>query len=57
MTSAVGARAQPSRTATGQLIPGQAAIRLLNGGHFLLESHLDAAVALIRPFLERTAAA
>jgi pimeloyl-ACP methyl ester carboxylesterase len=32
-------------------------IHLLDGGHFLLESHLDAAVALIRPFLERTAAA
>jgi hypothetical protein len=32
--------------------PG-AEIRLLDGGHFLLESHLDAA-GYIRPFLERT---
>jgi pimeloyl-ACP methyl ester carboxylesterase len=30
-----------------------AEIHLLDGGHFLLESHLDAIVALIRPFLER----
>ncbi|CAN5682314.1 hypothetical protein BH09ACT7_BH09ACT7_21400 [soil metagenome] len=28
-----------------------AEINLLDGGHFLLESRLDAAVALIRPFL------
>ncbi len=28
-----------------------AQIHLLDGGHFLLESHLDEAVALIRPFL------
>jgi pimeloyl-ACP methyl ester carboxylesterase len=33
-----------------------AEIRLLDGGHFLLESHLDAAVGYIRPFLERTLA-
>lgn len=26
----------------------------LDGGHFLLESKLDAAVGYIRPFLERT---
>jgi pimeloyl-ACP methyl ester carboxylesterase len=30
-----------------------AEIRLLDGGHFLLESHLDSAVAYIREFLER----
>jgi pimeloyl-ACP methyl ester carboxylesterase len=30
-------------------------IHLLNGAHFLLESHLDDVAALIRPFLERTA--
>ena len=30
-----------------------AEINLLDGGHFLLESRLDAVVALIRPFLER----
>jgi hypothetical protein len=30
-------------------------IHLLNGAHFLLESHLDDVTALIRPFLERTA--
>jgi pimeloyl-ACP methyl ester carboxylesterase len=29
-------------------------IHLLNGAHFLLESHLDDVTALIRPFLERT---
>jgi pimeloyl-ACP methyl ester carboxylesterase len=34
-----------------------AEIHLLNGAHFLLESHLDAVAALIRPFLERTAQA
>ena len=33
--------------------PG-AEICLLDGGHFLLESHLDAAAGLIRGFLERT---
>ena len=33
--------------------PG-AEICLLDGGHFLLESHLDAATGTIRPFLERT---
>jgi pimeloyl-ACP methyl ester carboxylesterase len=33
--------------------PG-AEIHLLDGGHFLLESHLDAAAGYIRPFLERT---
>jgi pimeloyl-ACP methyl ester carboxylesterase len=33
--------------------PG-AEIHLLDGGHFLLESHLDAAVGSIRSFLERT---
>jgi pimeloyl-ACP methyl ester carboxylesterase len=31
-----------------------AEICLLDGGHFLLESHLDAAVSVIRGFLERT---
>jgi pimeloyl-ACP methyl ester carboxylesterase len=31
-----------------------AEIHLLEGGHFLLESHLDAAAGYIRPFLERT---
>jgi pimeloyl-ACP methyl ester carboxylesterase len=31
-------------------------IHLLNGAHFLLESHLDAVAALIRPFLARTLA-
>jgi pimeloyl-ACP methyl ester carboxylesterase len=31
-----------------------AEIHLLDGGHFLLESRLDEAVALIRPFLDRT---
>ncbi|MET0703513.1 MAG: alpha/beta fold hydrolase [Mycobacterium sp.] len=36
--------------AFGQDLPG-AEINLLDGGHFLLESRLDAAVALIRPFL------
>jgi pimeloyl-ACP methyl ester carboxylesterase len=35
--------------------PG-AEIRLLDGGHFLLEGHLDAAADLIRGFLERTVA-
>jgi pimeloyl-ACP methyl ester carboxylesterase len=35
--------------------PG-AEIHLLDGGHFLLESHLDAAADLIRGFLERTVA-
>jgi pimeloyl-ACP methyl ester carboxylesterase len=35
--------------------PG-AEIHLLDGGHFLLESHLDAAADLIRGFLERTGA-
>ena len=30
-----------------------AEIHLLDGGHFLLESHLDAAAGYIRPFLER----
>jgi surfactin synthase thioesterase subunit len=34
-----------------------AEIHLLDGGHFVLESHLDAIVALIRRFLERTAGA
>jgi alpha/beta hydrolase fold len=29
-------------------------IRLLDGGHFLLESQLDAVVGYVRPFLERT---
>jgi pimeloyl-ACP methyl ester carboxylesterase len=29
-------------------------IHLLNGAHFLLESHLDDVTALLRPFLERT---
>jgi pimeloyl-ACP methyl ester carboxylesterase len=29
-------------------------IHLLNGAHFLLESHLDDVTALVRPFLERT---
>jgi surfactin synthase thioesterase subunit len=29
----------------------KAEINLLDGGHFLLESRLDAVVALIRPFL------
>jgi pimeloyl-ACP methyl ester carboxylesterase len=33
--------------------PG-AEIHLLDGGHFLLESHLDAVAGLIHPFLERT---
>jgi pimeloyl-ACP methyl ester carboxylesterase len=33
--------------------PG-AEIHLLDGGHFLLESHLAAAAGTIRPFLERT---
>ncbi len=33
-----------------------AEIHLLDGGHFLLESHLDAAVGHIRGFLERTSA-
>ena len=32
----------------------RAEIRLLDGGHFLLESQLDATVGFIRPFLERT---
>jgi pimeloyl-ACP methyl ester carboxylesterase len=36
--------------AFSQDLPG-AEINLLDGGHFLLESRLDAAVALIRPFL------
>jgi pimeloyl-ACP methyl ester carboxylesterase len=36
-------------------VPG-AEICLLNGGHFLLESHLDAVVGTIRGFLERTRA-
>jgi pimeloyl-ACP methyl ester carboxylesterase len=31
-----------------------AEIHLLDGGHFLLESHLDAAAGHILPFLERT---
>ena len=31
-----------------------AEICLLDGGHFLLESHLDAVADRIRPFLERT---
>ena len=31
-----------------------AEIHLLDGGHFLLESHLDAVAGYIRPFLERT---
>jgi pimeloyl-ACP methyl ester carboxylesterase len=34
-----------------------AEINLLDGGHFLLESRLDAAVALIRPFLQEHATA
>jgi hypothetical protein len=29
-------------------------IRLLDGGHFLLESHLDTAAGYIRGFLGRT---
>ena len=33
--------------------PG-AEFHLLDGGHFLLESHLDAAAGYISPFLERT---
>jgi pimeloyl-ACP methyl ester carboxylesterase len=33
--------------------PG-AEVHLLGGGHFLLESHLDATTALVRDFLERT---
>jgi pimeloyl-ACP methyl ester carboxylesterase len=33
--------------------PG-AEICLLDGGHFLLEGHLDAATGIIRRFLERT---
>jgi pimeloyl-ACP methyl ester carboxylesterase len=36
--------------AFGRDLPS-AEISLLDGGHFLLESKLDAAVALIRPFL------
>jgi pimeloyl-ACP methyl ester carboxylesterase len=32
----------------------EAEIRLLDGGHFLLESHLDAAAGYIRGFLEKT---
>jgi pimeloyl-ACP methyl ester carboxylesterase len=39
--------------AFGRDLP-DADINLLDGGHFLLESRLDAAVALIRPFLART---
>jgi pimeloyl-ACP methyl ester carboxylesterase len=31
-----------------------AEIQLLDGGHFLLESHLDEATSYIRPFLDRT---
>ena len=31
-----------------------AEICLLDGGHFLLESHLDAAASIIGRFLERT---
>ena len=31
-----------------------AEVHLLDGGHFLLESHLDEAAGYIRPFLERT---
>jgi surfactin synthase thioesterase subunit len=31
-----------------------AEIHLLDGGHFLLESHLDIAVGLIHGFLEKT---
>jgi pimeloyl-ACP methyl ester carboxylesterase len=31
-----------------------AEIHLLDGGHFILESHLDEATGYIRPFLERT---
>ncbi|GLP77251.1 hydrolase [Mycobacterium antarcticum] len=38
--------------AFGRDLP-HADINLLDGGHFLLESRLDAAVALIRPFLAR----
>ncbi|HEX4010266.1 MAG TPA: alpha/beta hydrolase [Solirubrobacteraceae bacterium] len=34
-------------------LPG-AEIHLLDGGHFLLESHLDEATGYIRPFLDRT---
>jgi pimeloyl-ACP methyl ester carboxylesterase len=32
----------------------RAEIHLIDGGHFLLESHIDAAVGYIQPFLERT---
>ncbi|MBO0850125.1 MAG: alpha/beta hydrolase, partial [Pseudonocardia sp.] len=41
--------------AFAQDAPG-AEIHLLDGGHFLLESHLDVAAAHIRGFLERTLA-
>jgi pimeloyl-ACP methyl ester carboxylesterase len=39
--------------AFAQDAPG-AEVHLLDGGHFLLESHLDAAASYIRGFLERT---
>ena len=32
----------------------RAEIQLLDGGHFLLESQLDATAGYVRPFLERT---
>jgi pimeloyl-ACP methyl ester carboxylesterase len=40
--------------AFGRDLPN-AEINLLDGGHFLLESRLDAVVALIRPFLQEHA--
>ncbi len=43
----------PGATAFGRDLP-DAEIHLLDGGHFLLESHLDEAGALIRDFLSRT---
>jgi pimeloyl-ACP methyl ester carboxylesterase len=43
----------PGATAFGRDLP-DAEIHLLDGGHFLLESHLEEAGALIRDFLSRT---
>lgn len=47
-------REDPAAALPVYALPGALEICLLDGGHFLLESHLDTAAGIIRGFLERT---
>jgi ribonuclease BN (tRNA processing enzyme) len=47
-------REDPAAALPVYALPGALEICLLDGGHFLLESHLDTAGGIIRGFLERT---